>query len=386
MSNIEQSTETILFAVTGMSPAVLTETIWALAHETEPVIPQRVVVLTTTEGRKRLEQALFTPREEWGGVNVWEALRYALEQAGHDIECKLRFGNTADDIRVFTTVNGRTAQSVELADLRTRQDNEAAADFLLDQLRGITANPDSRLVASMAGGRKTMGALLYGCMTLTGRDEDRLTHVLVSEPYETMVDFFFPEQPSGELLGWDRQRSHDPRDARIELADVPFVPIRNLFQKELGRSVGRFSQLVASCRQEIRIRAVAELRLEYIWNKPTLILNQQEVRLSEREHLLMGCLVARQKRNLPMLPTYQQALEVLIQHREEVEELIQEGRILPTMIPQNPIADEQDLRRVISDLRTKLKKIGVDGMALAAVLPERGRFSLDMPGERIFMK
>ena len=56
------------------------------------------------------------------------------------------------------------------------------------------------------------------------------------------------------------------------------------------------------------------------------------------------------------------------------------------MIPQAPIADEQDLRRVISDLRTKAKKYGVDGMAFAAALPERGRFSLDVPGERIFMK
>ena len=217
MSNIEQSTETILFAVTGMSPAVLTETIWALAHEAEPVIPQRVVVLTTLEGRKRLEQALFVPREDWGGMSAWEALRVALIDAGHDLARKLRFGTTADDIRVITAMDARTAQSCELADLRSQQDNEAAADFLLDQLRGLTANPDIRVVASMAGGRKTMGALLYGCMTLAGRDEDRLTHVLVNEPYESLVDFFFPGQPSGVILARDRQSEHDPRGALIEL-------------------------------------------------------------------------------------------------------------------------------------------------------------------------
>lgn len=31
--------ETILLAVTGLSPAVVTETVWTLAHENPPVIP-----------------------------------------------------------------------------------------------------------------------------------------------------------------------------------------------------------------------------------------------------------------------------------------------------------------------------------------------------------
>ena len=39
--------EIVLLAVTGMSPAVLTETVWALAQERPPIIPNRVVVLTT---------------------------------------------------------------------------------------------------------------------------------------------------------------------------------------------------------------------------------------------------------------------------------------------------------------------------------------------------
>lgn len=38
--------EFILLAVTGSAVAVLTETVWALAHERPPVIPRRVVVVT----------------------------------------------------------------------------------------------------------------------------------------------------------------------------------------------------------------------------------------------------------------------------------------------------------------------------------------------------
>ena len=36
---------TILIAGMGTSPAVLTETVWALAHQAVPVIPDEVVVV-----------------------------------------------------------------------------------------------------------------------------------------------------------------------------------------------------------------------------------------------------------------------------------------------------------------------------------------------------
>lgn len=43
-NNRADESERVLFAVLGMSPAVLTETVWALARETPSVIPHRVVV------------------------------------------------------------------------------------------------------------------------------------------------------------------------------------------------------------------------------------------------------------------------------------------------------------------------------------------------------
>jgi hypothetical protein len=85
-------------------------------------------------------------------------------------------------------------RSRELDDLRSPADNEAAADFLLEQVRTIVENPDTRLVASLAGGRKTMGAILYAALTLVAREDDRITHVLVKEPFETLREFWYPAQ------------------------------------------------------------------------------------------------------------------------------------------------------------------------------------------------
>jgi len=49
-------------------------------------------------------------------------------------------------------------------------------------------------------------------------------------------------------------------------------------------------------------------------------------------------------------------------------------------------ADDQDIRRALSSLRDKVQSVGENGAALAACLPERGRFSLDMPASLIFLK
>src|SRR5437667_4833143 len=95
------NSEVVLLAVIGMSPAILTETIWALADEQPPVIPDRVVVVTTLQGREQVKQ-LFVETPALKKQSPWSALRHALEQRGHDLKGKLRFGATANDIRVIT--------------------------------------------------------------------------------------------------------------------------------------------------------------------------------------------------------------------------------------------------------------------------------------------
>jgi CRISPR-associated protein (TIGR02584 family) len=77
-------TETILFALVGLSPAVLTETLWAWVHENPDDIPDRVVVVTTTEGRRILEQQLFQRGK-------WAEMLHALSSSTHlDLSNKLR--------------------------------------------------------------------------------------------------------------------------------------------------------------------------------------------------------------------------------------------------------------------------------------------------------
>ena len=238
----------ILIVVAGMSPAVITETIWALATNSNRIIPDRIVAITTSRGKKQISLELFTPLKTCG-ISIWDALLQSLKKKGMNITGKLRFGNTSDDIRVITRFNRETNRSEEMDDIRTAEDNINAADFILKHILPFTDEKDEKIIASIAGGRKTMGALLYSCMSMVGRETDELTHVLVSEPYDGLLEpkFYFPEQPLQKLRAYDG-KFYKASDAKIELAYLPFVPLRNRLMQFDGKP-GSFVRLVARYRQ-----------------------------------------------------------------------------------------------------------------------------------------
>jgi len=370
-----------------MSPAVLTETIWALARENPPVIPRQVVVLTTSRGKAEIERQLFEPCDHLGGLSAWDALRASIERDGHNLNGRLRFGSTGQDIRVMVAHDPKTGRSLELPDIRTQEDNAAAADFLLEQVRAVVENPDTQLVASLAGGRKTMGALLYACMTLVGRETDRLTHVLVNEPFDTLRGFFFPSQPNQPPA--DREgRPHDPAAAQVELADVPFVPLRNLFRRELGRAAGGFLRLVEECREQVRRQTGQDVSLTVEQSRLAINVSGTDVKLAAREHIVLLFLASRMKRGEPALGCYKEAVDRLNEFQASLRQSAPPSRIGDWRHAETlkSTFDEQDLRRAISSLREKLRNAGGNAYRLAPCLPEKGRFSLEIPGSLIHIK
>jgi len=241
-NNRADESERVLFAVLGMSPAVLTETVWALARETPPVIPHRVVVLTTTQGRVALERELFSGGESCG----WNRLCAALVRAGIPTEGRLAFGLAADHVRLFPHPSGRN----DLADIATTADNEAAADFILRELRAFTENPQTVVLASIAGGRKTMSALMMSCMSLLGRMQDRLLHVLVNPPFDGPLNppFLFPEKGRSHT---DREgRAWRATAARVSLVDVPFVRMRGWYEGAFKNLPPGYAALVRGVQSE----------------------------------------------------------------------------------------------------------------------------------------
>jgi CRISPR-associated protein NE0113 (Cas_NE0113) len=139
--------EVVLLAVTGMSPAILTETVWALAQENPPVLPDRIVVLTTTAGKEQIEQELFTPQTHFNNQSGWDCLREKLQEHGHEVAGRLRFDPATDDLRVLHRWDEKSHRKPALSDIRTAGENDAVADYILEVLRTFVENADTRVIA-----------------------------------------------------------------------------------------------------------------------------------------------------------------------------------------------------------------------------------------------
>ncbi|NOY80073.1 MAG: TIGR02584 family CRISPR-associated protein [Kiritimatiellaeota bacterium] len=215
----------VLIALCGYSPAVITETVWALAHEEPPVLPARVVAVTTRAGRETIRRELLDS-------GVWERLRRVL-RAGPD---RLLFGDSADAVRIIPNAS----RDAELEDIRAGDDTLAVADFLLETLRQFTEDPSVRIVLSIAGGRKTMSVAAALALTLLGRSGDRMCHVLAAPPFDRPdlePRFYFPDPavPEYTWSGPDAgRRVYAPARARIVLADIPYVRVRYLLSARYG--------------------------------------------------------------------------------------------------------------------------------------------------------
>ncbi len=57
----------ILITVTGMSPAIITETVYSLARESPIMIPDKIIAITTTSGKACIVKELFES-------NVWSQM------------------------------------------------------------------------------------------------------------------------------------------------------------------------------------------------------------------------------------------------------------------------------------------------------------------------
>ena len=133
----------ILIAGMGTSPAVLTETVWALAHQAQPVVPDEIAVITTRSGKDALVQSVMS-----GAPSVWERLKAALRKEKIAIDGKLVFGGAS--IHVIPDEDGN-----EAGDLRTGDDNLRAADFMLGELRKYTEDNGTELHVSIANARQS---------------------------------------------------------------------------------------------------------------------------------------------------------------------------------------------------------------------------------------
>jgi len=336
----------------GTSPAVMTETVWALAHQEEPVVPDEIVVITTKSGKDALRSAIMA-----GKPSVWSRLKNALTKEKIVIDGKLVFGETS--IRVIPDADGN-----EASDLRTGADNLRAADFMLGELRKYTADPATTVLCSIAGGRKTMSALLFSCMTLLGREQDKVYHVLLPPEFEwgTEPPFFFPE-PGMTYASKKTGKKYRANKVQSELFEVPFVRMRGWYQDKFKTIPPSYRTLISKV-QTVAPPAIAYPEIEIdAWNGWVKV-NGADAKMS-RPCFALLVLIAK---GCPVRDLYERLKEIHRSNSVSRCEWVcsfQEGTRF------NKHSHKDDLYKTMSVLRESLEDSGFANAE--SLVPKRGR-------------
>ena len=177
----------ILLAVTGLSPQVITETLFAL-HQSKKKV-DAVHVITTRDGKEMIYATLLSGKK---GRYYQYLDEYGINPSSIDFSHR--------NIHVISDEHG-----IEIPDIVSELDNERFLKKCLELSFSFTSSLDTAVFFSVAGGRKTMSACLSLAVQIYGRPQDRLYHVLVSPEFESSRDSYYPPKKSKPIELRDHQ-------------------------------------------------------------------------------------------------------------------------------------------------------------------------------------
>jgi len=229
--------KTAIFVI-GHSPAIVTETLAACSLRDHLVI-NRLILITTHSGAEILQRRFFDE-------DAWQQF----------IDCYPQFASTPFSHHSIICCADHDISNVT--------DNRAMAEAIFDQVRQVTADDQPPVIASLAGGYKTMSYYMGFAMSLFGREFDRLTHVHAPREWDNAT---FPIVPPPD-------ECH-----KINLIDIPFIRLRaHLKPAIIGADI---ETLIRSAQTTIDLSALPPLTLRII--PRTIDYLDQTIALSERE-------------------------------------------------------------------------------------------------------
>lgn len=222
----------VLVCLGGITPQIITETIYALSQREPPVYVDELFILTTSTGKRHIEKALIVDGHLKKLIN-----EYDLPQ--------IRF--STDNFIVPYNANGEP-----IGEIKDEEESRLMGNTITSFIRKITSDNTIRLHCSIAGGRKTMSFYLGSALQLFGRPWDKLYHVLVTPEFESNPNFFYKPKKDKEIetiLPDGTKRTLNTRDAQIYLSELPFIRLRD----KLDVRENDFASLIEKSQMEIDI-------------------------------------------------------------------------------------------------------------------------------------
>jgi len=239
------TTKNILICVSGLTPQIVTETLFCLAVKQKTPVDE-IYVLTTKRGREVIlgkDTHLATPKT---------SLRTEIENLCKKYKIKKPIFEENDKHIIVAK-----EESVELSDIRTDKDNILFPNKVCEFVRNKSSDPDTTLYCSITGGRKSMSVHIANALSIFAREQDKLLHVLTKEEHE--FKGFYP---------MNKKEAED-----LELSEIPFVRLRSLLAADIKQE-----KLLKLSFDEIVEHTQNQLKLLAPSNKLILDIERREIR------------------------------------------------------------------------------------------------------------
>ena len=303
----------ILLCVAGATPQIITETLWALMKKGVRV--DEIRIITTSDGRRKILEGVIVDEKGNRRGAADESLLdeehgqfYRFQKDFPDFAGKIKFDEKC--LYILTTKtkgvpSPRDDENIWLQDILTDEENEKIANQICEIARELAADEHIRIHASIAGGRKTMSLYLMTAMQLFGKNDDAMSHVLVSKEVEFGAPKFFykPENaepvldPTGNPKTKTDGSDLTTDDVDIYLAEIPFIRLRGVGGEFFDKPIENYAEFVLKAQKELKyLEGAKELRLN-LKEKSVSAFNRK-AKLSLREMFVYAMFAHFRKNNV----------------------------------------------------------------------------------------
>lgn len=241
----------ILIAVTGLSPQIVSETLFVLSVKIKIKIDELFIVTTKTGKEFILGK----------GKNKLPSLKSEIAKMCREYKINCPTFDEKKNIYIAKE------ESLEISDVKTNKDNQLFPNLITNVIREKSSNPENVLYCSLSGGRKTMSAYMGFALSLFARENDMLYHVIVNDEFEKSKKFY-----------------PDKKDKKSEfiLSEVPYLKLRSIIGENTKNKIFKemsYSDLVKYAQTQLKIKSADKLylnpRRKEVWFKENEIQHLQ---------------------------------------------------------------------------------------------------------------
>ena len=269
----------ILLISTGLSPQVITETLYYYNFVHKPSLTfSQIQVITEENGAKLIENELLSKDGK-------------LDQYYNDYNINTEILDfDMSHVHIIVDEKGNP-----INDLTSLSDNNNTINQVFKIVQELTKDNNSRLFTNIAGGRKTMSVIVGQAMQFFGREQDRLIHVLIDDILFRSNDFYYPT-PFKKILKVGDQNI-DISKVEVNVNELPYVRLRPILGDIIGNSRSEsLFELVKSAQQQIDdLLQPVEVHLDY--KTKTILFNNHAIKLPGKNFSLYASFLSALKNN-----------------------------------------------------------------------------------------